>query len=82
VPTQAQIRATRKERVRNVKRSLKRVDTQVEVMQRRLEQLLVVEREVSTKSWDSFLKMYDELYFRLTVLERVFTSVMGLFMSD
>jgi hypothetical protein len=51
-------------------------------MDRRIDKILEVEREVSLKSFDSFLKMFDEFYFRLKVLEGVMTSVMGLFMLD
>lgn len=80
--TQAQIRQTRKERIRNIKRNLRALDTQVERMQRRLEQLLVVEREVSLKSLDSFFKMKKDFDFTLSVMERHIASVIGLFLLD
>ena len=82
MPTQAQIRQTRKERVRNMKRNLRSLDTSVEKMQRRLNQILEVEREVSLKSLDSFFRMKKDFDFTLTVFERHIASVIGLFLLD
>lgn len=82
MPTQAQIRVTRKERIRNIKRNLRALDTQVERMQRRLNQILEVEREVSLKSLDSFFKMKRDFDFQLRVMERHVASVIGLFLLD
>lgn len=82
MPTQAQIRQTRKERIRNMKRNLRSLDTTVERMQRRLDQILTVEREVSIKSLDSFFKMKRDFDFTLAVMERHIASVIGLFLLD
>ena len=72
----------RKDRIKNIKRNLRALDTQVERMQRRLEILLTVEREVSLKSLNSFFKMKRDFDFALRVMERHIASVIGLFLLD
>ncbi len=80
--TQASIRQTRKERIRNIKRNLHAVDTRLERMERRLDQLLTVEREVSLKSLNSFFDMKRDFDAHLKMMEIHIASVIGLFLLD
>lgn len=77
--TQAVQRQQRKEKVRVVKRMLRKVDTQLEVMERRLDKMLEVEREVSFQSFESFLQNWDNLVVRIQNFERTLTAVMVIF---
>lgn len=77
--TQAVQRAQRKEKVRVVKRSLRKVDTRLEVMERRLDKILEVEREVSIQSFQSFLDNWDKFVDQIQVFERDLTNVMIIF---
>lgn len=79
MPTQAVQRARRKEKVRVVKRSLRKVDTRLEVMERRLDKILEVEREVSIQSFQSFLDNWDKFVDQIQVFERDLTNVMIIF---
>lgn len=79
MPTQAVQRARRKEKVRVVKRALRKVDTRLEVMERRLDKILKVEREVSIDSFDSFLKNWDVFVTQVQEFERTLTNVMIIF---
>lgn len=82
MPTQAEIRVQRKTRVRRLRASLRKLDTQHEVLERRLDRMLEVEREVSFKSFDSFIKnkrVYDR---RLRDFELVMAAIIGLFLVD
>ncbi len=82
MPTQAQIRQTRKERIRNLKRSFRSLDTKGEKIERRLNQILEVEREVSLKSLASFIRMKGDFDFQLRVTDRLIQSIIGLFLLD
>lgn len=80
--TQAEIRTRRKNRVRRLRASLRTLDTQHEVLERRLDKMLTVEREVSLKSFDSFMKnkrIYDS---KLRAFELVLMATIGLFIVD
>lgn len=77
--TQAQARQRAKERVRQVKRALKKVDTRLEVMERRLDKLLERETLIQIDSFDSFLKNYDTFIGMVKDFERTLTNVMVVF---
>lgn len=80
--TQAEIRTQRKNRVRRLRASLRRLDTQHEVLERRLDKMLTVEREISLKSFDSFIKNKREYDNRLRGFEITMAGVIGLFLID
>lgn len=80
--TQAEIRVRRKNRVRRVRASLRKLDTQHEVLERRLDKMLTVEREVSLKSFNSFLMNKREYDRRLRAFETTLMAVIGLFLID
>lgn len=77
--TQAQVRQQAKERVRVVKRSLRVVDTALEVLERRLNKLLERETLITIESFDSFLKNWDTMVNRIQEFERTLTNVMVIF---
>lgn len=77
--TQAQVRQTAKERVRTLKRSLKRVDTKLEILERRLDKLLERQTLITTESFDSFLKNYDGFVNEVGQFEVTLTEVLILF---
>ena len=77
--TQAQVRSRAKERVRVVKRGLKKVDTRLEIMERRLDKLLERDTLIQIESFDSFLKNFDEFIKLIQELERMITNVMVIF---
>ena len=77
--TQAQARSRAKERVRQVKRSLKKVDTRLEIMERRLDKLLERDTLIQIDSFDSFLKNFDVFIDLIKDLERTLTNVMVVF---
>lgn len=79
MPTQAQIRTKAKERIRIVKRSLRKVDTKLEILERRLNVLLERERLVTIDAFDSFLQNYDKFVDELRQYERTLTNVMIIF---
>ena len=80
--TQAEIRTQRKQRVRKLRASLRKLDTQHEVLERRLDKMLTVEREVSLKSFNSFIENKREYDRRLRNFEIVMAAVIGLFLVD
>lgn len=77
--TQGEARQKAKERVRTVKRSLKAVDTQLEVMERRLNKLLDRKSLITIESFDSLLQNYDTFVGKLHDYEKTLTEVMILF---
>lgn len=77
--TQAQARSRAKERVRVVKRGLKKVDTKLETMERRLDKLLERDTLIQIDSFDSFLKNYDDFIKLVQEFERTLTNVMVVF---
>lgn len=77
--TQAQVRSKAKERVRVVKRSLKKVDTSLEILERRLDKLLERDTLIQMESFDSFLKNYDSMVKNIQALEVTLTNVMVVF---
>jgi len=82
VATQAEIRTRRKNRVRRLRASLRKLDTQHEVLERRLDKILTVEREVSLKSFNSFLENKKEYDRRLRNFEATLVAIIGLFLID
>lgn len=79
MPTQAQARQKAKERVRVVKRVLRKADTKIEVLERRLNKLLERDRLITIESFQSFLENYDKFVAELRTFERVLTDVMIIF---
>lgn len=77
--TQGQARQKAKERVRVVKRSLKAVDTNLEVMERRLDKLLERKTLITLESFDSLLTNYDSFIDKIHDYEKTLTEVMILF---
>lgn len=80
MPTQAQARTAAKSRVRQIKRTLRTVDTKLEVMERRLNKLLERETLIQAKSFDSFLKELSQFFERVRDLERTIQLVMTIFL--
>lgn len=80
--TQAEIRTMRKNRVRRLRASLRKLDTQHEILERRLDKMLTVEREISFKSFNSFLENKRVYNRKLAAFETVLVATMGLFLID
>lgn len=80
--TQAEIRQQRKNRVRRLRASLRKLDTQHEVLERRLDKMLTVEREISFKSFNSFIENKREYDRRLRNFELMMAAIIGLFLVD
>lgn len=77
--TQAQERQRAKERVRQVKRALKVVDTRLEVLERRLDKLLERKTLITIDAWDSYLSNWDSMVEAMRAYERTLTEVMIVF---
>jgi hypothetical protein len=78
--TQAQERAQAKERVRVLRRNLKKVDTSLEVLERRLDRLLERERLITLEAFDSYLENYTKFIANIRSNEVAMTAVMALFL--
>lgn len=79
MPTQAQVRTKAKERVRIVKRALRRVDTDLEVLERRLNKLLERDRLITIEGFDTFLQNYDKMVVEIRRFETTLLNVMIIF---
>jgi hypothetical protein len=79
VPTQAEQRTRAKERVRKVKRALRVVDTDLEVLERRLDKLLERDRLITIGAFDSFLQNWDKMVKDIQAYEATLTNVMVIF---
>lgn len=77
--TQAQVRQKAKERVRDLRRGLKPVDTTLEKMDRRLNKLLERETLIQIESFDSLLNDFDSFVKNIQEFERLITNVMIVF---
>lgn len=77
--TQAQVRQRAKERVRDLRRGLKPVDTTLEKMDRRLNKLLERETLIQIESFDSLLTDFDSFVKNIQEFERLITNVMIVF---
>lgn len=77
--TQAQARQRAKERVRQVKRALKQVDTRLEVLERRQDKLLERKQLITIEAWDSYLDNWDKMVEALREYERTLIAVMIVF---
>lgn len=80
--TQAQARQAAKARVRNIKRALRKVDTKLEVMERRLDKLLERERLIQTQGFNSFLEETRDFYELIRSFEATMVATMTIFMID
>lgn len=80
--TQAVQRQLARAKVRIIKRSLRTVDTSLEVMERRLNKILETERLVTTASFDSFLKNMDKFYVRVRSFETTVILVMTVMLGQ
>lgn len=79
MPTQAQVRTQAKERVRVLKRALKKVDTKLEVLERRADKLLERERLITIDAFESYLKNYDQFIIEIKKYEMTLLNVMVIF---
>lgn len=77
--TQAAVRTKAKEKVRVIRRSLRKVDTSLEIMERRLDKLLERETLIQIQSFDSFLKQFDQFITLIRDFERTLINVMIIF---
>jgi DNA repair exonuclease SbcCD ATPase subunit len=77
--TQAQVRQQAKEQVRKLKRALKKVDTSLEVLERRLDKLLERERLITLEAFDSYLKNYDNFIKNIKDNEVVLINILIIF---
>ncbi len=80
--TQAEIRQTAKTRVRRLRAAMKRVDTQHELLDRRLMKLLDRKMLITLDSFNSFLQNYDVYYMRIKALEGTIIAAMTVFLVD
>lgn len=78
--TQAQERQQAKARVRVLKRALKKCDTSLEVLERRLDRLLERERLITIEAFDSYLDNYAAFLENIRENERKMVAVMALFL--
>ena len=79
MPTQAEQRTRAKERVRKVKRALRVVDTDLAVLERRLDKLLERDRLITIGAFDSFLQNWDKMVKDIQAYEATLTNVMVIF---
>lgn len=79
MPTPGQARQSAKERVRKLKRALRKVDTKLEVMERRLDKILERDSLVQLPTFDSWLNNWDGFIDEVKAMERVITNVMIIF---
>ena len=82
MPTQAEVRQKAKQRVRRMRHVLKQVDTRLELMDRRLVSLLDVDRLITVRSFDSYLKNMDGFFVRIRALETNTIHAMTTFLID
>ncbi len=59
---------------------MKAVDTQLEVLERRLDRLLERERLITIEAFDSYLANYQRFINLINANERIMTGVMALFL--
>ena len=79
MPTPGQARQSAKERVRKLKRALRKVYTKLEVMERRLDKILERDSLVQLPTFDSWLNNWDGFIDEVKAMERVITKVMIIF---
>ncbi len=79
MPTPGERRQAAKERVRKLKRGLRKVDTKLEVMERRLDKILERDTLVQLPTFDSWLTNWDNFIEEIREMERLITNVMIIF---
>jgi hypothetical protein len=79
MPTPGQARQSAKERVRKLKRALRKVDTKLEIMERRLDKILERDSLVQLPTFDSWLNNWDQFILEVKEMERVIVNVMIIF---
>jgi hypothetical protein len=65
--------------VRKLKRALRKVDTKLEIMERRLDKILERDSLVQRPTFDSWLNNWDQFIVEVKEMERVITNVMIIF---
>ena len=65
-----------------MRRSLKQVDTRLELLDRRLLKLLERDTLITLDSFDSWLKNYDGFYVKIRALELTIVNAMTTFLVD
>lgn len=79
MPTPGEARQAAKERVRKLKRALRKVDTKLEIMERRLDKILERQTLIQINTFDTWLENWDKFIAEIKDMERTITNVMIIF---